>query len=117
MYNRAQLKEKATKVIDKKGIIGPDINLDEFDEAPISHAYLADEDLCELPNEEQQRLIAEADMYMIEKHWLIWGPKTPQFMLAQPWLIGYNGEPEGAVTTIYARLWIDPKIKKAVLGR
>jgi len=57
MYDRDQLREKATKVIDKKGAIGPDINLDEFDETPISHAYLADEDLCELPGEEQQRLI------------------------------------------------------------
>ena len=57
MYNRAQLKEKATTAIDKKGAIGPDINLDEFDDAPISHPYLADEDLCELPEEEQQRLI------------------------------------------------------------
>ena len=64
--------------------------------------------------EEQQRLIAEADMYMIEKHWQIWGPKSPQFMLAQPWLIGYNGEPEDAVTTIYARLWIDSELKEAM---
>ena len=29
--------------------------------------------------EEQQRLTAEADMYMIEQHWYIWGPKVPQF--------------------------------------
>ena len=57
MYNRAQLKEKATKVIDKKGIIGPDINLDEFDDAPASHSYLADEDLCALPMADQQQLI------------------------------------------------------------
>ena len=42
--------------------------------------------------EEQQRLIKEADMYMIEKNWQIWGPRNPTFMLAQPWLIGYNGE-------------------------
>ena len=57
MYNRDQLKESAKKAIDKKGAIGPDINLDEFDTAPISHPYLADKDLCELPAEEQQRLI------------------------------------------------------------
>jgi hypothetical protein len=37
-------------------------------------------------------------------------------MLAQPWLIGYNGEPEDAVTTIYARLWIDSELKEA-MGR
>jgi len=57
MYNREQLKEKATKAIDKKGAIGPDINLDEFDTAPISHPYLSNEELCQLPVEEQQRLI------------------------------------------------------------
>ncbi len=57
MYDRIQLKEKAEKAIDKKGIIGPDINLSEFDQAPVPHAYLADEDLCMLPEPEQQRLV------------------------------------------------------------
>lgn len=57
MYNRDQLKEKAKKAIDKKGAIGPDINLDEFDQAPVPHSYLADEDLCDLPQEEQKQLI------------------------------------------------------------
>ncbi len=32
--------------------------------------------------EEQKRLIAEVDMYAIEKHWLIWAPKSPAYMLA-----------------------------------
>jgi Fe-S cluster assembly scaffold protein SufB len=57
MYNRDKLREKATEATGKKGVIGPDINLAEFDEAPIPHAYLADEELCELPEAEQQRLI------------------------------------------------------------
>jgi len=57
MYNREQLKEKAKNAKDKKGAIGPDINLDEFDQAPVPHSYLADEDLCDLPQEEQDRLI------------------------------------------------------------
>ena len=57
MYNKDQLKEKAKKAIDKKGAIGPDINLDEFDQAPVPHSYLADEDLCDLPQEEQKQLI------------------------------------------------------------
>lgn len=57
MYNREQLKEKAKKAKDKKGTIGPDINLDEFDQAPVPHSYLAEEDLCDLPQEEQERLI------------------------------------------------------------
>jgi len=57
MYNKDQLKEKAKKAKDKKGAIGPDINLDQFDQAPVPHSYLAEEDLCDLPQEEQERLI------------------------------------------------------------
>jgi Fe-S cluster assembly scaffold protein SufB len=57
MYNREQLREKANKAIDKTGAIGPDINLDEFDDAPVSHSYMADEDLCAMPEDEQKRLI------------------------------------------------------------
>ena len=57
MYDRDELREKAFKVIDKKAAIGPDINLDEFETAPVPHSYLADEELCELPEQEQQRLI------------------------------------------------------------
>jgi hypothetical protein len=57
MYDRMQLKEKAEKARDKKAAIGPDINLDEFDDAPVQHAYLADEDMCALPESDQKRLI------------------------------------------------------------
>ena len=57
MYDRDDLRESATKAVEKKAAIGPDINLDEFDEAPVPHTYLADEDLSALPEEEQQRLI------------------------------------------------------------
>jgi Fe-S cluster assembly protein SufB len=57
MYNKDQLKEKAKKAKDKKGAIGPDINLGQFDQAPVPHSYLAEEDLCDLPQEEQERLI------------------------------------------------------------
>ena len=68
--------------------------------------------------EEQQRLIAEADMYMIEKHWQIWGPKSPTFNLVQPWLIGYNSEMSpltfGESILIFARLWIDQELKEAM---
>ena len=57
MHDRDKLKERAEKAIDKAGGIGPDIDLNEFDNAPVSHQYLADEDLCELPQEEQKSLI------------------------------------------------------------
>jgi Fe-S cluster assembly scaffold protein SufB len=57
MYDRTQLREKADKARDKKATLGPDIDLDEFDDAPVPHAYLADEDMCALPESDQRRLI------------------------------------------------------------
>ena len=70
-------------------------------------------------NEEQQRLMKELDMYAIEKHWLIWVPKTPFIHYSQPWVIGYNGEFPNALGqsetyTVFARLWIDSELKEAM---
>ncbi|MBN1848746.1 MAG: SufD family Fe-S cluster assembly protein [Deltaproteobacteria bacterium] len=67
MYNREQLRERAEKAINKKGAIGPDINLDDFDDAAVPHSYLADEDLCQLPEPEQQRLVM-AGMDLTQKN-------------------------------------------------
>ena len=61
--------------------------------------------------EEQQRLTAEADMYMIEQHWYIWGPKVPQFEAVQPWIIGFNGEIFFGTHSPFERLWIDSALK------
>lgn len=57
MYDRNRLREKAKTAVNKKGSIGRDINLDAFDDAAVPHSYLADEELCALPGDEQQRLI------------------------------------------------------------
>jgi uncharacterized protein len=57
MYGLGDLKEKAEKALRKRAALGEDINLEQFDSAPVPHAYLADQDLCELPQEEQKRLI------------------------------------------------------------
>jgi Fe-S cluster assembly scaffold protein SufB len=57
MHGIEELKERAAKAIEKKAGLGPDINLKEFDDSFVVHSYLADEDLCELPQEEQKRLI------------------------------------------------------------
>ena len=65
--------------------------------------------------EEKQRLTADADMYMIEQHWYIWGPKVPQFEAVQPWVIGFNGEIFfGNTHAPFDRLWIDSELKKAM---
>ncbi|HIJ42360.1 MAG TPA: SufD family Fe-S cluster assembly protein, partial [Deltaproteobacteria bacterium] len=57
MYDRAQLKQKATAALNKAGLLGPDIDLMQFDDAPVPHSYMADEDLCAIPQLEQSRLI------------------------------------------------------------
>ena len=81
---------------------------------------MVDAALAATTHEEQQRLIVEADMYVIEKHWQIWGPRSPTFMVAQPWLTGYSGEighwAVGDQWTTHSRLWIDSELKEA-MGR
>ncbi len=57
MHGIDDLKERASKARDKKAALGPDIDLGEFEKAASPHEYLADKDLCELPEDDQQRLV------------------------------------------------------------
>lgn len=57
MHIRDEIREKALKAKDKEAVIGPDIDLKDFDDAPIPHEYLSEQELCSLPPEEQERLI------------------------------------------------------------
>ena len=57
MHNKDELKEKAAKARDKKSSLGQDVNLDQFKKAPAPNEYLANVDLCALPEEEQRRLV------------------------------------------------------------
>jgi len=57
MHSSEELRKRAAKVADKKAAIGPDVDLSAFQMAPVPHKYLADEELCELPVEEQKRLL------------------------------------------------------------
>ena len=57
------------------------------------------------------------DMRYIEQHWMIWGPWAPQYNVAQPWIMGYNGEGIiGGNTThlVFSKLWIDSEMKAAM---
>ena len=66
--------------------------------------------------EEYIRANKEIDMYVIKKHWYLWGPKVPYFQVMQPWVVGYNGEYDlGSMykgNNTFARLWIDSALKK-----
>ena len=65
--------------------------------------------------EQQQGLVKEVDMYTMENHWWIWGPKAGKFMAHQPWVIGFNGETWLGLQDrllIFSRLWIDSELKK-----
>ena len=64
--------------------------------------------------EERQKLVKEADMYTMENHWFIWGPKAGKYMAHQPWVVGFNGETWLGFMdriTILSRLWIDSALK------
>ncbi len=76
---------------------------------------MADAVLAATSLEEQKRLAKEADMYAIQQQWFIWGSRTPQFNLNQPWVAGYSGETQlGSCGwgRVFARLWIDQDLKK-----
>ena len=53
--NQFELKAKAA--MDKKGAIGPDVDLGSFDATPSPHLEMADDDLQSLPKDEQERLL------------------------------------------------------------
>lgn len=57
MHDRDELKLKAEKAVDKKGAIGPDVDLREFDETPVPHEYLSDEKFRTIPAADQERLV------------------------------------------------------------
>ena len=80
---------------------------------------MVDAALSATTTEEQQRLVAETDKYAMSRHWLIWGPKAPTFFYAQPWVVGYSGELDGALGAgtgngMLGRLWIDSELKAAM---
>jgi uncharacterized protein len=57
MLNRDSLKQKAAGAADKKALIGPDINLEEFDSSLTPHEYMADETFCTMAAPEQEHLL------------------------------------------------------------
>ena len=63
--------------------------------------------------EEHRRLAKALDMHVIEQHSYIYGPRVATFNVAQPWIVGYNGEMaigNCAWNGPYARMWIDSQL-------
>ncbi|MDE0026335.1 MAG: ABC transporter substrate-binding protein [Spirochaetaceae bacterium] len=90
-------------------------NIPSFKDAELDAMIEAGESATSLA--EEQRLAREADMYMIEKHVYLWGPKAGKYMAVQPWVEGYNGEVHFGGQhrlPILARLWIDSELKEAM---
>ena len=76
---------------------------------------LVDAALAAQTVEEYQRLVKEADMYSIEQHWQIWGPKAPWYFAHWPWVKGYNGEFDlgpNEDSLIFSRVWLDQDLKR-----
>jgi len=57
MFNIDDLKDKAKQAVDKKATFGEDVNLDQFDRAFVPHKYLAEDEICAIPEDEQKRLL------------------------------------------------------------
>jgi len=57
MHGVDELKERAKRSRQKAAALGPDVDLRSFETADVPHKYLADEELCLLPEDEQQRLV------------------------------------------------------------
>ena len=63
---------------------------------------------------EQIRIAKEFDQYLLSQHFQVFGFKSPQYQVAQPWIKGWNGESflqdQGDVQ-VFARLWLDRDLK------
>ena len=72
------------------------------------------EDATAATGDEYRRLVKALDIYVIEQHTYLWGPRVATFNVAQPWIAGYDGE-MGTGTCQwngpYARMWIDSQLK------
>jgi len=57
MFTDTTLREKALQALNKKAAFGEDINLETFRREFVPHKYLAEEELCVLPQTERERLL------------------------------------------------------------
>ncbi len=58
MQNIEEIKERAGSALTKKAAFGDDIDLNRYDRSFVPHKYLAEEEICALPENVQQRLLS-----------------------------------------------------------
>jgi len=57
MHGAAELKQRAEAAREKKGAIGPDVDLGLYEKGAVPHPYLSDKGMHDLPEEEQAQLL------------------------------------------------------------
>jgi Fe-S cluster assembly scaffold protein SufB len=57
MQHIEDIEKKAKTALDKKAMFGDDLDLAGYDRTFVPHKYLADDEMCALPEEDQQRLL------------------------------------------------------------
>lgn len=57
MQRIEDIAEKAKTALDKKALFGEDLDLAGYDRSFVPHKYLADEEMCALPEDERERLL------------------------------------------------------------
>ncbi len=89
--------------------IGVEVELNVLDDATRYAEYQAMTD-----QDAAIRLAKELDMWVIEQHPYIWGVRVGTFNVAQPWIVGLNGELQIGNCGwggLLARSWIDSQLK------
>lgn len=57
MQHVEEIKEKAEAAVEKKAAFGDDLDLAQYDRSFVPHKYLAEEEMCALPENELERLL------------------------------------------------------------
>ncbi len=63
-----------------------------------------------LDQEEQYKLVKEADAYATAHYWRVITPLSGSYNIYQPWFKGYSGET--LIPYNFARMWVDQNLRK-----
>jgi Fe-S cluster assembly scaffold protein SufB len=57
MQHINDIEKKAKAAVDRKALFGDDLDLAQYDRSFVPHKYLADDEMCSLPEDDQQRML------------------------------------------------------------